>query len=137
MMMVQLQLMFKLQNGLYQLLKKSMKIIIMAKTLNFDDNFNGKFSTHYFTTVRSAKTVLDKHLNVGDEVEILHKGIHQFTALIVDIDVIDLDYPLSHAQRTLLSLDVGTSWYIASRIVENYCKSKLAIVITLKNLSKE
>lgn len=106
-------------------------------TLDFDENFNGKFFTNYFTTFRSPKTVAEKRLCVGDKVEILHKGVQQFTAVIEDLDIINLDLPLSHWQKTLLTLDVGTNWFIASRIVKNYCKSNIAVMITLKNLSKE
>lgn len=107
----------------------------MEKTLNFITDFNNKFINDYFTTIRSPKTVEEKHLEVGDRVDILYLGVRQFSAMVVGIDAIKLDHNLSPLQRTLLMLDTGAHWLEALRIVESYCKSNVVVIITLKNLS--
>lgn len=84
--------------------------------------------------ILSPETVEDKHLMVGDKVEILCKGCGAVPAMVTDIYAINLDNELSHAHRTVLTLAVGAHWLEARRIVERFCKSNIAIVVTFRNL---
>lgn len=103
----------------------------MKKTLNFYANYNGKFWSSYFTTIRSLGTFEEKDLKIGDLVQIQHDHLMMFRAEIVSIEKIDFNN-LRKSQKTILMLDCGCNWATAAHYLENICKCKDPVLITLR-----
>lgn len=103
--------------------------------LNFSRNYNLKFSTEYFTTMRSPDTVLATQLRVGDilRVQMMHKTI--FKVEVVGMACIDIDN-LTDSEKVILVTDTGMPWQEAVKELRQVCGGNIVVVITLRRIQK-
>lgn len=101
-------------------------------TLNFDKDYNHKFSLDYFTTIRTWTTCFEKDIYPNTAIEVTLDREYRGFAAIISVTPIDLRVPfeeLSPILATALSMDIGLPPKDAYEEVKQKIGTQVALIL--------